>query len=83
MIKKLVSIFLVFALCFAPAAVFSSEAEETGDAAQEPAAPDTVTQEPAADEDNADAAPAKPVAPSAPSNVKAAGRDYNKIKVSW
>ena len=48
MIKKLVSIFLVFALCFAPVAVFSSEAEGAGDAAQEPSAPDTVTEEPAA-----------------------------------
>ena len=83
MIKKLVSIFLVFALCFAPVAVFSSEAEVAGDAVQKPSAPDTVTEEPAADEDNVDAAPAKPVRPAAPSGIKAAGRDYDKIKVSW
>ena len=38
MIKKLVSIFLVFALCFAPVAVFSSS-EGAGDAAQEAVSP--------------------------------------------
>ena len=79
MIKKFVSVLLIAMLCFAPAAVYSAEAEETGNNVADSAVSEDTE---AVQQESVEASEAELVL-QAPADVKAAGRDYNKIKISW
>ena len=87
MTKKFLSILIIFTLCFAPAAVFSSEA---GSELSEPAIAGNDAGAPAADntgenketEAGTDISE-ESVSVGVPQKVKASGRDCDKIKVSW
>ncbi len=76
MIKRFVSVFLIAILCFAPVSAYSTE---TGNSVTD----DTVSAEiETVQQETAEAAEPELVL-QAPTGVKAAGKDYNKIKISW